>query len=102
MGMFDQMKDLYKLQKQAKDVKKKLANIHIEAEENGVKITFTGEQEVVSVEIADEAMQDKAKLQTTMLNCIKKGLKKAQEIAAVNMKDIMAEMGMNMPGQAGA
>ena len=102
MGMFDQMKDLYKLQKQAKDVKQKLANIHIEAEENGVKITFTGEQEAVSVEISDEAMQDKVKLQNTLLSCIKKGLKKAQEIAAVNMKDIMAEMGMNIPGQAGA
>ena len=36
MGMFDQAKDLYKLQKQAKKIKDELANIHIEATEGGV------------------------------------------------------------------
>ena len=38
MSKFQQMKDMYKLQKQAKDIKKKLKNIHIEAEEEGVMI----------------------------------------------------------------
>ncbi|EKD92519.1 MAG: hypothetical protein ACD_28C00410G0005 [uncultured bacterium] len=101
MSMMDkakQIKDLYKLQKQAKDVKKKLQNIHIEAEENGVVITISGEQEPVAVKISDEAMQDKAKLETSVLNAMKKGMKKAQEVASVNMKEIMEEMGMQMPG----
>lgn len=98
MSKFQQAKDMYKLQKQAKDVKKKLANIHIEAEEEGVKITINGEQEIVSVEISDEAMKDKSKLETSILACMKKGLKKSQEVAAVNMKEIMDQMGLNMPG----
>lgn len=98
MGKAQQMKDLYKLQKQAKQIKKKLKNIHIEAEENGFKITINGEQEPISVEISDEAMNDKKKLEEAVLNAIKKGMKKAQEVAAVNMKDIMGEMGMNIPG----
>lgn len=101
MSKFQQAKDLYKLQKQAKDVKRKLQNIHIEAEENGVKITINGEQEIVNVEIADPAMQDKKKLEESMLACMKKGLKKSQEVAAVNMKDLMDQMGLQMPG-AGA
>ena len=98
MSKFQQAKDLYKLQKQAKDVKKKLSNIHIEAEEDGVKITINGEQEIISVEISNEAMQDKTQLENTLLACMKKGLKKSQEVAAVNMKEIMDQMGLQMPG----
>lgn len=97
MNMLGQMKDLYKLQKQAKEIKGKLKNIHIEAEENGVVITFTGEQEAISVQINDEAMQDKTKLEQTMLKVLQKGLKKSQEVAAVNMKDIMGQMGLDVP-----
>jgi len=93
-----QMKDLYKLQKQAKQIKKKLQNIHIEAEEEGVKITINGEQEVVKVEISEDAIKDKNKLEASILNALKKGLKKSQEVAAVNMKDVMDQMGMNLPG----
>ena len=102
MSKFQQMKDMYKLQKQAKDIKKKLKNIHIEAEEEGVKITINGEQEVISVTISDEAMQDKAKLEKSLLTCMQKGTKKAQEVAAANMKDIMDQMGLNMPGMDAA
>lgn len=98
MSMFGQMKDMYKLQKQAKEIKKKLKNIHIEAEDGGVTVTVTAEQEVVSVKISDEAMQDKGKLEKALLNALQKGLKKAQEIAAVNMKDIMGQMGLDLPG----
>lgn len=98
MNMMKQAKDLYKLQKQAKVVKQKLKNIHIEAEENGIKITINGEQEVVSVEISDEAMKDKATLEKSLLTCMQKGMKKAQEVAAVNMKEIMDQMGLQMPG----
>tara|TARA_B100000315_G_C14246646_1_gene437775 strand:+ start:194 stop:493 length:300 start_codon:yes stop_codon:yes gene_type:complete len=98
MSKIKQMKDLYKLQKQAKEVKKKLKNIHIEAEEGGFKFTINGEQEPVSVEISDEAMQDKEKLQDAILSAITKGLKKSQEVAAVNMKDVMGQMGLDMPG----
>ncbi|MBT5016895.1 hypothetical protein HN748_05000 [Candidatus Peregrinibacteria bacterium] len=98
MNKMQQMKDLYKLQKQAKQIKKKLQNIHIEAEEEGVKITINGEQEVVKVEISEDAIKDKNKLEASILNALKKGLKKSQEVAAVNMKDVMDQMGMNLPG----
>ena len=98
MNKMQQMKDMYKLQKQAKAIKKKLKNIHIEAEEEGVKITINGEQEPVSIEISEEALKDKGKLEKSLLSALQKGLKKSQEVAAVNMKDVMADMGMNLPG----
>lgn len=99
MAFLQKARDMYRIQKQAKGIKKDLKNIHIEAEEGGVTITFNAEMEVVSVQISDEAMQNgKKSLEGKIEKAIGKGLKKAQQIAAEKMKGIMGEMGM--PGAA--
>jgi len=92
--MFDKVKDLYKLQKQAKEVKKKLGNLHIEAEIEGVKVTINGEQEVILVEINDNAPIDKKRLGEAITKCFNKAIKKSQQIAADEMKDVMGGMGL--------
>ncbi|KKR08670.1 MAG: hypothetical protein UT55_C0001G0017 [Candidatus Peregrinibacteria bacterium GW2011_GWE2_39_6] len=94
MDKAKQAKDLYKFQKQAKEIKQKLKNIHIEAEENGFTITIDAEQIPISVKITDQAMQDRNKLEESILKALTKGLKKSQEVAAANMKDIFGAMGM--------
>ena len=94
--MFDKAKDLYKLQKQAREIKKKLKNTHIEAEHEGVIVIINGEQEVQEVKINDEAMADKAKLEDNMEKCFNKAIKKSQQIGAEMMKDVMGDM--NIPG----
>jgi DNA-binding protein YbaB len=101
MSKFQQAKDLYKLQKQAKAIKKKLKNIHIEAEEGGFTITFNAEQEAVAVKLNEDVIADSAAreaLEKAILTAVNKGVKKAQEIAATNMQDIMSQMGLGMPG----
>lgn len=97
--MFEKAKNLYKLQKQARDVKSQLKKTHIEAENEGVMVTITGEQEVVEVKISDEAMQDKRKLEKNLEGCFNKAVKKSQQIGAVLMKDVMGESGF--PGLGG-
>lgn len=98
MGVFQQAKDMYKLQKEAKTIKKELANIHIEAEEDGVTVTVNAELECVSVAISDEAMgRGKESLQKNILKAFNKGLKKGQQIAAEKMKGVMSMMGMGQP-----
>ncbi|MBP7899068.1 MAG: YbaB/EbfC family nucleoid-associated protein [Candidatus Gracilibacteria bacterium] len=94
MGMFQQAKDMYKLQKEAKTIKKELANIHIEAEEDGVIVTINAEMEVMDVKISDEALQNKVSLEKSLVKAFNKGLKKGQEIAAEKMKGVMSMMGM--------
>lgn len=94
--MLDKAKDMLKLRKQASQIKKQLKNTHIEAEHEGVKVTINGEQEVVSVEISDEAMQDKKKLEKNLLSSFNKAVKKSQQIGAEMMKDVMGEL--NIPG----
>ncbi|MBU0981074.1 YbaB/EbfC family nucleoid-associated protein [Patescibacteria group bacterium] len=101
--MFGQAKDLYKLQKKAKQVKKDLKNLHIEAEVEGVLITINGEQEVVDLKIPEELLnsENKHKLQQTILAAFNKAIKKSQEVAAERMKDVMDEMGLDLPGMTG-
>lgn len=97
--MFDQAKNLYQLQKQAKEIKKELQNIHIEAEVEGVIVVINGEQEVVSVSFSEEASQNAVKLQENLVKAFNKAIKKSQQIAAEKMKGVMGDLGL--PG-AGA
>lgn len=94
--MLGQFKDLYKLQKQAKEIKKKLKNTHIEAEHEGISVIVSGEQELVEIKISEEARNNK-NLEENLLKCVNKGMKKAQEVAAGMMKDVMG----GFPGLGG-
>lgn len=94
MSIFKQAKDMYKLQKEAKTIKKELANIHIEAEEDGVIVTINAEMEIIDVKISDEAVLHKNNLEKSLIKAFNKGLKKGQEIAAEKMKGVMSMMGM--------
>ena len=102
MGMFDQAKNLYQLQKQAKDIKKELVNIHIEAEVEGIIVIINGEQEVISVTIPESAYQNPKKLDENLVKAFNKAIKKSQQIAAEKMKGVMGSMGFPGAGAAAA
>ena len=96
MGLLGQMGDMYKLQKQAKKLKKELAQIHVFAEKNGVKVTVSGDQQILKVEIADESfLTSPRKLEEGFLDATNRATKKAQMISAEKMKPLMGGM---MPG----
>lgn len=94
--MLNKAKDLYKLQKQARQIKKQLKNTHIEAEHEGVIITVNGEQEVMSITISDEALQNKKALEKNLESAFNKAIKKSQQIGAEMMKEVMGDF--NLPG----
>lgn len=92
MPSFSQLKDMYRLQKEAKKVKKDLAKVHVEAEGRWCKVVVTAEQEIVSIVIQDGApMQD---IGTDLMDALNRALKKAQVVAAERMQGIMKQMGM--------
>ena len=93
MGFFDQAKDMYKLQKQAKEIKKQLKNIHIEAEHEGVKVTVDGEQTFLECKVAEAILGDAGKIEKGFIEAANKAVKKAQTIGAEKMKDVMGGMG---------
>ena len=85
----NQAKDMYKLQKQAKQIKKELKNIHIESEVDGVVITVDGEQHFLDVKIAEAIAGDAKRMGKAFLEAANKAIKKSQTIGAEKMKDVM-------------
>lgn len=98
MSMFGQMKDMYKLQQQAKKIKKELSKIHVFAEDDLVKVTVNGEQQMVKIEIlAEKENLDPRKLEKSILDCTNRATKKAQQVSAEKMKSVMG----GFPGLGG-
>lgn len=89
MGMFDQLKDVYKLQKEAREMQKKMKALTIEAysDDEDVKVVMNGMQEVEEIEINDELMNpDKKKyLIKAIKEALKDGQKKLQKELAKDM-----------------
>lgn len=92
MPSFSQMKDLYKMQRDAKRIKKELKTIHVEAEAEGVKVVVTAEQEIVSIDVADDVPRDR--IGALIMDALNRALKKAQVVAAERMQGIMQQMGL--------
>ncbi len=92
--MLDKAKDMYSMQKKARKIKKELKNTHIEAEVDGVIAVIDGEQEVVSISIPDSSLDNVKKLGDTLVKCLNKGIKKSQQVAAEEMKDVMGNLGL--------
>ena len=97
MGLFGQMGDMYKLQKEAKKIKAELAKIHIFAESDGIKVTVSGDQTVLKVEILDETiLSDPKKVEKAFMDATNRATKKSQQISAEKMKSLMG----GMPGMS--
>jgi len=95
MSQFSQMRDMYRLQREAKKVKSELAKVHIEAEGKWCKVTVTAEQEIVSYEIKEGAPL--TELPADLKDVTNRAMKKAQVVAAERMQSVMKQMGLAMP-----
>lgn len=93
MGFMDKAKDLYKLQKQAKQIKNELKNIHVEAETDGITVIIDGEQHFLEVKIDDSLVGDGKRLSKAFIDASNKAIKKSQLIGAEKMKEVMGGMG---------
>jgi len=93
--MFNKLKQFQELKSQAGQIKTALAEETIEATGAGgqVKIVMDGNQEVKSVEIDDEILQDKERLQVGIAEAINGAVKQVQKVMAQKMAS-MPGMGM--------
>jgi DNA-binding protein YbaB len=90
--MFDKAKDMFRLQREAKRVKKELKNIHVEAESSGVSVVVSAEMEVISISIGPDVPREK--IADFLKDALNRAFKKAQIVSAEKMKGVMNEMGM--------
>ena len=96
--MFDKMKNLYELQKKAKQLREELKNHNISQDiANGtIIITMNGEQKVTKVEVKEEFKDlHPKKLAGELENGINKLVSRTQKLAAEKMK---AMGGLGLPG----
>ncbi len=92
MVSFKQARDMYRLQKDAKKMKKELKNIHIEAESPGVKVTVSAEQTVVDIYIAPEVQREA--IPALLTDALNRAFKKAQIVSSEKMQAVMGDMGL--------
>ena len=91
--MLQKMKDMYRLQREAKRAKKELRQIHIEAEHRGVLVTVDGEQTVLRIVVDPSVPRENTG--EYVKEALNRALKKAQVIAAEKMRGVMGELGLS-------
>lgn len=97
---FKQLKQMYDLQKKARGIQKELKETEVEAKGEGVTLVFDGEQHLQSISI-DPSMLDASKkdaLESSLKKTITEAISKVQALAAERSKDVMKDMGLNIPG----
>jgi DNA-binding protein YbaB len=96
MVSFSDLKNSFKFQRQAKQVQKELKNIHVEAENPGVRVVLTATMEVVSIEVSSTVPYEK--IGPLLTDALNRALKKAQVVSAERMQGVMGDLGIGVKG----
>ena len=99
---FEKAKQLWDLQKRARAIQKELRDTEVEASsaDGRVTVVFNGEMHLksISVDPSLAAEGQKHVLEEAVKNTVTQALARAQAIAAEKSKELMGNMGMNIPG----
>ena len=95
--MFNKIKAIQDLRSQANQIKKALEQEEVEGSGawGKVKIKINGNQEVKSVEIAEELLSNKSGLESAVKEAVNDGIKKVQKVMAQKMSQMG---GLDLPG----
>lgn len=97
---FGQMKDMYSLQKKAKQMQKELKDLEIEAKSTDglVSAVVSGEMKIVSISIDDSLLNtdSKTKLERNLADTIGQAMTRAQGESASRMQPLLKDL--NFPG----
>lgn len=90
MGFFDQMKQLKELQEKMEETKKRLDTIEVEAENEYVRVTISGNRKVKNIEILKT--DDKLSLEGKLQSAINEALEKADGVMQSEMMGAMPKI----------
>lgn len=95
-GVFDQAKAMLRAKKAQSDLKK----TEIEASGGGITVVFTGDLKLAQIEVDDAliSLDRKAELERALKDTITQGMQQAQQVAAEKTREVMKELGVNIPG----
>ena len=101
--MFNQLKDMGNLAKKAKEMKSEmkkiqdeLNHVNIDLDESGVKVRMTGEMDLVSIDISDSLLNNKADLEKALVKVINKASQQSKTMASNKLASV--SKGLNIPG----
>ncbi len=90
--MFDKMKQLMEMKKQADQIKRELDASSVEVTEvRGIKIVINGSQDIQSLELDESLLgaSNKSRLEGDLKKSLNAAIKKSQMLAAQKMKNLM-------------
>lgn len=93
--MFSKLKQIKDLRNKAKTIQSALAEEIIDVENKGIKLQMDGNQHVKFVQIPDELLSDKTRLETALVDLINDGVKKVQKAMANKLSKMD---GLDLPG----
>ncbi len=89
--MFDKLKDIYQLQKQAREIQSRLAAERVEgmSRDGSFRVALNGNQEVLSVSVAENANLSREKVEQNSKEAFADALAKLKNLLAAKMREIM-------------
>jgi DNA-binding YbaB/EbfC family protein len=90
--MFDKMKELMEMKRQADQIKRELDAAIVDSDEGrGIKVKINGSQTFQSIEIEERLLgpENKKRLETEILRSVNAAVRKSQNVAAQKMKSMM-------------
>lgn len=97
-NMFDQAKMLMKAKKIQDELKK--TEIEAKGADGKVTVVFTGELKLLSLDIDESLLSadQKHQLERILKETIGQAMAKAQGVAAEKTREVMKDLGVNLPG----
>ena len=92
-NMFQMAKQALEMRAQMKKLQKQLEAQTSEYENAGLKVVVSGDMQIVSVAMTDEAFADRARLERTIKENVNKALRLAKDQSAKAMGEMTKEMG---------
>jgi len=100
MDMSEIMRQAQEFQQKMSQVQNELADRVVTASVGGgmVSVTVNGKNELISIQIEKEVInpEDQAMLQDLIVSAVNEGMKKAQDMAQIEMRKVTG--GMKIPG----
>lgn len=97
---FGQMKEMYKLQKKAKQAQKELKSLEIEArsDDDLVSVVVSGEMKIIEINIDDELLspERKTEVEKKIKETVAQAMSRAQSESAARLQPLMKDL--NLPG----
>ncbi|TSC72069.1 MAG: hypothetical protein G01um101470_425 [Parcubacteria group bacterium Gr01-1014_70] len=89
--MFDKLKDLYHLQKQARELQAQLASERVEgvSRDGSFRVTLNGAHEVLGVSIAESAAMNRETVERNAREAITDALAKLKNLLASKMREVI-------------